>query len=61
MKDMGVTAIMPDLIEPVGPPADNGEKPPLTRRLMWMAVLALAGLIAVAGAAYILRALLLMN
>lgn len=50
---------MPDPIEPVGPAADNNEKPPLTRRLMWMAVLALAGLIAVAGAAYILRALLL--
>lgn len=50
---------MPDPIEPVGPPADGDERPPLARRLMWMAILALAGLIAVAGAAYILRALLL--
>lgn len=58
MKDMGARAIMPDPLKPVGPPADDEKRPPLGRKLLWFAALALAGLLAVAGAAYLLRALL---
>ena len=52
---------MADPFRPVGPPADNknGEdKAPASRKLFWFAILALAGLAATAGAAYLLRALL---
>lgn len=53
---------MPDLFEPVGPPEkDDDDSPPLSKRLLWFAALALAGLLAVAGAAYLLRALLLVG
>ena len=49
---------MPDPIEPVGPPADDDDKRPLRAKLGWFALLAVGGLLAVAGASYFLRALL---
>lgn len=52
---------MAKLIEPVGPPAEEDEPRPLRERLLWFAVLALGGLIAVAAAAYVLRALLFID
>jgi hypothetical protein len=42
-----------------GPPEPGEAKRPLGARLMWFAVLWLASLIAVAGVAYALRALIL--
>lgn len=42
-----------------GPPEDGDPKPPLGRSLMWFAGLWVAGLLAVAVAAYGLRALIL--
>lgn len=42
-----------------GPPEDGAPKPPLLKRLFWFALLWLGGLIAVAAAAYGLRALIL--
>lgn len=58
MKDMGARAIMADPFRPVGPPAEDDAPRPLGKKLIWFALLALAGLLAVAGAAYLLRALL---
>lgn len=56
---------MADWFEPVGPaldpPAEDAPKPTLRARLFWFVVLALAGLAAVAGAAYLLRALLFID
>lgn len=49
---------MADPFEPVGPPADDEKPPPFARRLLWMALIALAGAALVAGTAYFLRALL---
>ena len=42
-----------------GPPEAGEARPPLTKRLIWFGVLWLGGLIAVAGVAYGLRALIL--
>jgi len=44
--------------EPVPPPADDEKPGPLGARLFWFMMIALAGVLAVAGAAYLLRALL---
>lgn len=56
---------MADWFEPVGPeldpPAEDAPKPSLGARLLSFIVLALAGLAAVAGAAYLLRALLFID
>ncbi len=51
---------MADPIKPVGPPAEGERPAPLMRRLIWFVALALAGLIAVAGVSYLLRAILFM-
>jgi hypothetical protein len=48
---------MPPIIE--GPPEEGEERRPLRKRLVWFAVLWLSSLIAVAAAAYALRALIL--
>ncbi len=48
---------MPPIIE--GPPEEGDERKPLGKRLTWFVVLWLASLIAVAAAAYALRALIL--
>ncbi|MDP1617239.1 hypothetical protein [Phenylobacterium sp.] len=47
---------MPDIIE--GPPDADAPRRPLTRRLAWFVVLALAGMAATGVVAYSLRALL---
>lgn len=47
---------MPDIIE--GPPEPGDPRPSWPSRLMWFALLALAGLAATAGVAYALRAML---
>ena len=47
---------MPDIIE--GPPREGDPSPPLLTRLKWFILLALGGLVATAGLAYALRALL---
>lgn len=52
---------MPDPLRPVGPPTEEEDAPPLAKKLLWFAGLALAGLIIVAGAAYLLRALLFID
>ena len=48
---------MPRIIE--GPPEEGEERPPLGKRLLWFVALWFGGLIAVAAAAYALRALIL--
>ncbi len=48
---------MPRIIE--GPPEDGEALRPLGKRLLWFVALWFAGLIAVAAAAYALRALIL--
>ncbi len=52
---------MPDLFEPTPPSADDEKPGPLRTRLLWFFVFAAGGLIAVAGAAYLMRALLFLN
>lgn len=52
---------MADLIEPVGPPADEDKPRPIRERLFWFAVFAFGGLAAMAGAAILLRGLLLLG
>lgn len=49
------------LFRPVGPPADDDAPRPLMKKLLWFAALALAGLAATAGAAFLLRALLILG
>ncbi len=51
---------MANVFSPEGPPRED-EKPSLRMRIIWFVGLMLAGLIAVAGAAYLLRALLFLN
>jgi len=46
---------------PVGPPADEDAPRPLIEKLLWFAALALAGLAATAGAAFLLRELLFLG
>ena len=46
---------MADPFKPVPPSTDDEQQPPLTAKLVWFAALAVAGLLAVAGAAYLLR------
>lgn len=48
---------MPPIIE--GPPEEGEARPPLGKRLLWFVALWFGGLIAVAAAAYALRALIL--
>lgn len=48
---------MPRIIE--GPPEEGEEQPPLGKKLLWFVTLWFGGLIAVAAAAYALRALIL--
>jgi hypothetical protein len=48
---------MADRFEPVGPDTEK-EKRPASSKLFWFVALAVAGAIVVAGAAYVLRALL---
>jgi hypothetical protein len=48
---------MPPIIE--GPPEEGDARPPLAKRLLWFVALWFGGLIAVAAAAYALRALIL--
>lgn len=52
---------MADLIEPVGPPAEEDPPRSLREKVFWFLVLALSGTIAVASAAYLLRALLFID
>ncbi len=52
---------MADWFEPVSPPAEEEASRPLGARLGWFVLIALAGVLAVAGAAYLLRALLFIN
>lgn len=52
---------MRPIIEPVGAPPPDAPKPPLGRRLMWFAGLALGGMIATGAVAYGLRAALFLN
>lgn len=52
---------MPDPLRPVGPPTEEEDASPLAKKFLWFAALALAGLIMVAGAAYLLRALLFID
>lgn len=49
------------LFRPVGPPADEDAPRPPIEKLRWFAALALAGLAATAGAAVLLKALLLIG
>jgi hypothetical protein len=48
---------MPPIIE--GPPEEGEARPPLGKKLLWFVALWFGGLIAVAAAAYALRALIL--
>ncbi len=48
---------MPPIIE--GPPEEGEERRPLGKRALWFVALWLASLLAVAGVAYSLRALIL--
>ncbi|GJL90625.1 DUF2474 domain-containing protein [Hyphococcus sp.] len=52
---------MAERFEPVAPPTDHEKPGPLGVRLFWFALFALGGLLAVAAAAYFLRALLLIG
>ena len=47
--------------EPVAPPTDEENPGPLGTRLFWFVLIALGGVLTVAGAAYFLRALLLID
>lgn len=47
-------------LRPVEPP-EKAEQTPLIKRLMWLAVMMIAGLLSVAGVAYGLRKLLFLN
>lgn len=49
---------MRDFFRPIGPPTEDDKRQPLAKRVLWFAGLALAGLVAVAAAAYLLRAML---
>ncbi len=48
----------PGLFEPAPPPETGTDEPPLGRKLIWFFGLMLAGVLVVAGSAYILRGLL---
>ena len=48
---------LPPIIE--GPPEEGETLRPLSKRLLWFVALWIGGLIAVAAAAYVLRALIL--
>ncbi len=52
---------MADRFDPQGPAPDGRDGGPLWRKLAWFAGLAAAGLLVTAGAAYALRALLLLG